>query len=999
MFMEIEMSRFFPMRIDSKRPRRSAVTAVAAEVLEERLLLATVGPLESPVAADSPPMVDRYDFPFPGRDRWCTATDTACYGDSGTEVTQNFGENGHAGDDIAGGLAASGQPVTAIAHGRIVDRRVDDESGRGWGNAWLIEHVEEQEDGTTALRYSLYAHLTGNLPDGLQIGSVVGRGQVIGYVGSTGFSTGPHLHFEIKDTAEFGVGYYPEGVPDGYHDPSEFLAASRGMTSIATNSTVLNRVLDGEITVPLQTDRYVFEAVAGQEVTITADWGAGSRMNWRTSSWDNSNRGLAAGGIRLLSGDDTELARGSNFYENCLYGQSCHSQIPGFTIPFDGTFAVEVSAKDFRTGHYQLAISDPENEFESLTLNATTSSRFEVAGETQEWQFTGRADQLVSIGYDTSRNLQETNIVGPDGEHVASFLGDRNSGEVRNLRLPQDGTYRFELRESVNDGGYNSLLGFDYRLFLTTPTVAYAQPDDHGDSASAATILQPTTAGSLETPGDVDWFRFEAAAGQRYVFETTLDSLPDSVLTLYDTDGATTLAKDDDGGDGYASRIEWTALGDGTYFVQVAAYGTEQTGRYSLAVSSELVGGGPVALNELGRVDSRVIEGTLAAEEQRTYRLQAAHDGLLTIELTQGDQPPALQTIRFEFDSESTRTTQIERGNRTEVHVRAGQSLRVLLEGYPQPTNFRLSLTNLVGMADGVLIVHGTQADDRIELGRGTEDPRNLSINETDYNPGLFERLYGTVANAIRVFAEAGNDTVIVDASVLTPTWINGQSGNDFLQGGGGNDVLLGGGGRDRLDGAAGNDRVLGQGGNDQITGGVGNDSLNGGPGTDVLVERTDADLHLADSQLTGMGHDRLSGIERARLTGGAAGNRLDASGFSGNVTLDGGAGNDLLIGGSGHDRLNGQSGHDTMLGGDGNDRLFGGSGRDIVAGQAGNDLLSGQGGRDRMAGGEGDDAFRNADGEIDELIRLQELVPIGWMASTTPDDSFGRFDDWADLI
>ena len=546
--------------------RRPQVASVAAEVLEERVLLA-VGTAESVVqAADPPPVVDRYDFPLPGRDASCTATDADCYGDSSTVVTQEFGENGHAGDDIAGGLAAAGRPVTAIATGRIIDRRLDDGSGRGWGNGWLVWHVEEQPDGTTVSRYSLYAHLANDLPAGLDVGSTVGRGQVLGYVGSTGFSTGPHLHFEIKDVPEFGTGYYADGIPVTYHDPSAYIAARRE-DSAEVPQSVLNTIIRGEISMPYEADRYAFEARAGQEVTISATWG---HCHGRDD--------LRHGQIRLIGPDAIELVRPERETESC---NSLRSRIDEFELPVNGTYIVEVSGEQRYTGKYVLSISDPEDAYETLVMNSTTRSLVNVRGDTHEWQFTGRAGQTINLGLGGTQAWRAFELIAPDGSTVTTISADDG---IRNLDLPSDGTYRFELHDRL-DAGCCWMQSSNYELYLTTPTVWNARPDDHGEEAAEATLVRPgnSIGGSIETGGDVDWFRFDAVTGGAYTFAVTLDGLVDSVLSLYDTDGTTLLVKDDDGGDGLASRIEWTATTDGTYFVEVTAYNPSQTGRYRLS--------------------------------------------------------------------------------------------------------------------------------------------------------------------------------------------------------------------------------------------------------------------------------------------------------------------------------------------------------------------------------------------------------------------------------
>ena len=93
------------------------------------------------------------------------------------------GREMHAGIDIAG--TGLGSPVYATNNGTIMIKKYV----YSYGNYIIIDHNNGY--------YSTYAHMNG-FAKGLKEGSTVSRGQIIGYVGSTGYSTGPHLHFEIR---------------------------------------------------------------------------------------------------------------------------------------------------------------------------------------------------------------------------------------------------------------------------------------------------------------------------------------------------------------------------------------------------------------------------------------------------------------------------------------------------------------------------------------------------------------------------------------------------------------------------------------------------------------------------------------------------------------------------------------------------------------------------------------------------------------------------------
>jgi lipoprotein NlpD len=112
-------------------------------------------------------------------------------------INSSFGPRGesfHDGVDIA---ALEGTAIAAVERGEVVYA----DQLRGYGNIVIIRHA-----GGIA---SVYAHNQVNL---VREGQQVGRGEVIAKVGSTGRTTGPHLHFEIRknNAAQDPLRYLPQ---------------------------------------------------------------------------------------------------------------------------------------------------------------------------------------------------------------------------------------------------------------------------------------------------------------------------------------------------------------------------------------------------------------------------------------------------------------------------------------------------------------------------------------------------------------------------------------------------------------------------------------------------------------------------------------------------------------------------------------------------------------------------------------------------------------------
>ncbi|MFP6701478.1 MAG: calcium-binding protein, partial [Planctomycetaceae bacterium] len=277
---------------------------------------------------------------------------------------------------------------------------------------------------------------------------------------------------------------------------------------------------------------------------------------------------------------------------------------------------------------------------------------------------------------------------------------------------------------------------------------------------------------------------------------------------------------------------------------------------------------------------------------------------------------------------------------------------------------------------DGNDTLYGGASDDVLDGGLGTDQVRQ-SINADQVLAD--SQLTGMGTDVLLSIEEAqltgGSNPNTLDASAFSGTvTLAGLDGNDTLHGAAGDDLLDGGLGTDQIrqtidaDQLLTNSQLTGMGTDTllsieqaQLTGGIDNNTLdasafsagpvtlwgldgddtlygsssadviNGDAGTDQIRQTIDANQVLVDTLVTGDGNDTLSSIEQAQLTGGSSGNSIDASGFTGPVTLTGLDGDDLLWGGTANDSLEGGNGNDTLWGQAGDDSLDGGSDTDLV--------------------------------------------------------------------
>lgn len=211
-------------------------------------------------------------------------------------------------------------------------------------------------------------------------------------------------------------------------------------------------------------------------------------------------------------------------------------------------------------------------------------------------------DDTVTVQADEAMVIDVlANDVDPDGDALTIEIGFTEGGGrgaviIRNNTLTYDPTFEgafdglfpgdtetVSLRYTISDGELTD----EGSVTITVEGV----PDDiPGDTSTTASVSPGGRAtGALEYTGDTDWYRVFLVSGLEYTIDllggpSGTDTLDDPLLEIYDEQGVF-LTRNDDGGSGRESRLEFVPTRTGDHFIAARAFMDASSGTYRIDVS------------------------------------------------------------------------------------------------------------------------------------------------------------------------------------------------------------------------------------------------------------------------------------------------------------------------------------------------------------------------------------------------------------------------------
>lgn len=196
-------------------------------------------------------------------------------------------------------------------------------------------------------------------------------------------------------------------------------------------------------------------------------------------------------------------------------------------------------------------VASPNGFTTDLYLDHLPAGAGDYGGSLQFW---------INAPIEPGQSVTLTTFIGALDAGAQSVAAGSESSALLYAQVDSSG--------AVDEGDDANNISGEGVVLCTAAADAY----ESDDSAASATplLLAASQNHNIHRPGDTDWFVFTTTAGQRYrVRVGAQGEAADPYLTLYEPDGATELAANDDSPSGASAEIAWTPAQTGSYYLAI----------------------------------------------------------------------------------------------------------------------------------------------------------------------------------------------------------------------------------------------------------------------------------------------------------------------------------------------------------------------------------------------------------------------------------------------
>lgn len=296
--------------------------------------------------------------------------------------------------------------------------------------------------------------------------------------------------------------------------------------------------------------------------------------------------------------DDGNLALGDGCSDQCaieLLESEPNNTLPDADDFLSGStwYAQLTPAGDQDFVSFHVASNDTKVTIEIRDLGDNACANYVIDTEIEVQDAAGRR-----IGYDDNNGAGNCSKIALDRVAAGDYVVRINSRSLTATFLYVLSIEQIELRcgnggvsgsEECDDG--NNISGDGCSMDCRRE---YTESEPNNSASTANSYVSPFRA-QIAPTSDRDYVSVVVPPGMSTIIATVTDDTPgdcanmviDTLLDLYDTNGTTSLARDDDSGSGYCSMITQRNLAAGTYYLTVSAYSSFRTFGYSLDIRVE----------------------------------------------------------------------------------------------------------------------------------------------------------------------------------------------------------------------------------------------------------------------------------------------------------------------------------------------------------------------------------------------------------------------------